>query len=68
MLAAFIGEPQLQDLRLLMGQDSPSADRDVSERLILLSPQIFEYFRTGRLSLKGNLSVATKDSVRTLRL
>jgi len=59
MLAAFIGESQLRDLHSLMGQDNLSSDQ-----LMLLSPQIFDHFKNGRISLKGGFSKTTKDSVR----
>jgi len=65
MLAAFIGESQLQNMRNLMAQDSGSRSRDQSEQLVLLSPRIFDHFSNGRLSLKHFNSTATSDSVRS---
>lgn len=64
MLAAFIGESQLRNLRLLMNQDSLCFDQDRSHQLILLSPRIFDHFKNGRLSFQGGLSATTKDLVR----
>ncbi|KAI9710955.1 MAG: hypothetical protein M1820_002392 [Bogoriella megaspora] len=66
IVAAYIGETKLQNLRSFMGQDFLLADRDCSDQVILLSPRIFEHFRNGRLSLKRSLSVATMNSARYL--
>ncbi|KAI5777817.1 kinase-like domain-containing protein [Geopyxis carbonaria] len=61
LFAAYIGEPQLQNLRSLLDQTSCS-NRDLSAQALLLSPRVFEHFKNGRLSLNLLSSATTADS------
>ncbi|KAF2786917.1 kinase-like protein [Melanomma pulvis-pyrius CBS 109.77] len=63
MFAAYVGEPQLQNLLSVMDHSSLSSDRDISDQLILVSLPMFEHLRNGRLSLRCGLLGTTNDSL-----
>ncbi|KAF2473270.1 uncharacterized protein BDR25DRAFT_341390 [Lindgomyces ingoldianus] len=62
ILAAYIGELQLQNLGSLEDRNIASSRPDLSDQLMLLSPRMYEHFANGRLSFESRPLEPTKDS------
>jgi hypothetical protein len=56
LLEAYVGEETLQTLTLLAAQNCKSDSRYTPEQLATFSPQIFDHFVNGRLSLRKGLN------------
>lgn len=67
MLAAFVGEAQLRELRSYMEhkQDPHTRHQDFSDQLLSLSPSMFDHFKNGRVSVTARVR---KSSVRSTLL
>ncbi|KAF2755836.1 hypothetical protein EJ05DRAFT_539695 [Pseudovirgaria hyperparasitica] len=63
MLIAFIGEANVQKLCTLVGQTNINSK---SSQVLLLSPQMFDHFRHGRVSLQSGLLSDLEGQVRYL--